>query len=92
MFNLDFFLIYFLLKKNELRKRKISEYCISNALKEISDKDYIDVLKNIINKKAKLIKNANTFVYKNKLAEYAVSKGYENNLVWEQIEIFIKLK
>ncbi|OIP02377.1 MAG: hypothetical protein AUJ97_05965 [Bacteroidetes bacterium CG2_30_32_10] len=78
--------------KNELRKRKISEYCISNALKEISDKDYIDVLKNIINKKAKLIKNANTFVYKNKLAEYAVSKGYENNLVWEQIEIFIKLK
>jgi len=76
--------------KGELRKRKISEYCVSIALREIPDSEYTDTLKNIIKKKAKLIKNGNKYIYKNKLADYAVSKGYESNLVWEEIEKFIK--
>ncbi len=72
--------------KIELKKRKLSDYCINAALKDIPENEYLEMLKKLILKKAKLTKNTNTYVYKNKLAEFAISKGYENNLVWEVIE------
>ena len=68
--------------KNELKKRKLSEYCITNAIREIPDNDYINSLKKLIQKKAEFIKDTDTYIYKNKLAEYAISKGYESDLVW----------
>jgi regulatory protein len=68
--------------KNELKKRKLSEYCITNAIREIPDNEYINSLKKLIQKKAKFIKDTDTYIYKNKLAEYAISKGYESDLVW----------
>src|SRR5687768_3557025 len=67
--------------KLELKKRKISEYCIRQAMKEIDEADYRKTLKKILTeagKKAGKSKNA-----RYKVAQYAVSRGYENELVWE---------
>ncbi len=72
--------------KVELKKRKISEFCISKALKEISDDEYLETLRKLIQKKAKLIAKTNSYVFKNKLISYAASKGYENDLAWEITE------
>jgi regulatory protein len=69
--------------KNELKKRKLSDYCINKALNEIADNEYFDTLKKLIQKKEKLIKHTDTYIYKNKLAGYAISKGYERDLIWE---------
>jgi regulatory protein len=71
--------------KIELKKRKISEYCIKLAMKEINDEAYIETLKILIRKKAKEIKTKNKLANNYKLAQYAISRGFEADLVWDEI-------
>ncbi len=69
----------------ELKARKISEYCIKKALKEIDEDDYIQTLDNIIYKKSGALKVKNTIAKKMKLATYGMSRGYEQDLVWSAV-------
>lgn len=69
--------------KLELKRRKISEYCIRAAMKEIDEDDYIETIKLLIEKKAKLIKGAKPFVRDYKIVQYVASRGFEQNLIWE---------
>jgi regulatory protein len=71
--------------KTELKKRKITEYCINKALSEIDRKEYYKTLKEIISKKEKEIKEKNDLKRKNKLSQYAISRGFEPELVWDVI-------
>lgn len=66
----------------ELKKRNVSEYCIQKGLQEIEDKDYSKTLKEIIQDK---LKGKSTITMKYKAAQYALSRGYEPELVWEII-------
>lgn len=70
---------------NELKFRDISAYTIKVALKEISEIDYAETLTKIAVKKLATIKEANTFKKKNKLSTFLISKGYENQLVYEVV-------
>ena len=65
-----------------LRAKSVSAYCIQKGLEEIDEKEYIDALKKIISKKSALVHEKNERAKKNKVAEFAVGKGYESNLVW----------
>ena len=67
----------------ELKKHKISTYCINKALTSIDSDEYIKSLKEIIEKKAKSITEKNMFKKNYKIATYAISKGFENELVKE---------
>ncbi len=67
----------------ELKKRKISEYCIKSAMQEINDTDYIKTLKQLIAKKSKEIKGGKLQVRNYKIAQYIASKGFEQNLIWD---------
>jgi regulatory protein len=69
--------------KIELKKRKISEYCIRQAMKEISEKEYSTTLKQLIEKKSKEIKDKKPEVRKYKIAQYIISRGFEGDLVWD---------
>ena len=64
----------------ELQKRKISDYCINKA---IDEDDYDKTLEKTILKKAKEIDEKDKFILKNKLAKYAISKGFESEMVWQ---------
>lgn len=69
----------------ELKKRNISEIFISNGLREIDEKDYLNELeKQYIKYKAK-IKEENHFKKTKKIASFLINKGYESNLVWERL-------
>ena len=72
--------------KLELKKRKISDYCIKKAMQEIDDKDYIKTLKEIIAKKSKEIKGGKTQVRNYKIAQYAASRGFESDLIWDLLK------
>jgi len=72
--------------KNELRKRKLSEFCIASGLKEIVQEEYTKTLEILLLKKAKLIKKTADYILRNRLATYAISKGYEHDLVWKTLE------
>ncbi len=67
----------------ELKKRKISEYCIKKAMQEISDSDYVATIKQLIAKKSKDIKGGKPQVRNYKIAQYIASKGFEQNIIWD---------
>ncbi len=73
----------------QLTARKISEYNINRALKDIDEKDYAITLKALIKKKAATLKGLTPFEKRNKLARFLISKGYESELVWDVLnELF----
>ena len=70
---------------NELKKKHISDVCITNGLEEINDIEYLEELNNIYLKRKNSIKEKNHFIKKNKIATYLINKGYESNLVWDKL-------
>jgi len=69
--------------RRELKFRKISEYCIKQGLFEISDDDYLETLKNVIERRGRKFSTPTTPAQRYKIAQYAISRGFESNLVWE---------
>ena len=69
--------------KQELKQKRVSEYCLKKALAQIDEAEYINTLKKIIESKRKLIKEPNKIKLQFKLMNYALSKGYEKDLVFD---------
>jgi len=67
----------------ELKFRKISEYNIKTALKEISEEDYFAKLDFIASKKLLSITETNIYKKRKKLADYLLYRGWESHLVYE---------
>ncbi len=74
----------------ELEWRNITPYCIKGALTEIDEEDYLKALRQLIEKKASLIEEENVFVKRDKLAGYAIQKGFEPELVWGVVRDIIR--
>lgn len=72
--------------KIELKRHKISDYCIKKAMQEIDEKYYIKTLKDIITKKFKENSKGKPQVRNYKVAQYAMSRGFEGDLIWEEIK------
>ena len=70
----------------ELKKRKISDYCIRKGMLEIEESDYLKILKEIIAKKLKETNKGKIQIRNYKAAQYAISRGFESDLVWENIK------
>ncbi len=71
--------------RQELKMRGVSEYCLKAGMSEIDDEDYIQTLAEILEKKSKEIKESNPLKRKQKLVSYALSKGFEADLVFDLI-------
>ena len=78
--------------KQQLKFRKISDYCIRKGMAEIDADDYEKTLKKLTNKKLLELKSErNQQVKKSKAYKFMIQKGYERDLVLAQItEIFKK--
>ena len=74
--------------KQELHRRGLSDYSIKEGMKEIGDAAYLTGLKELLAKKKLLLDRTETdkFKLKQKLARFALGKGYESELVWKAIE------
>ena len=71
----------------ELKFRKISEYCIKQGLLEISDAEYLETLKHVTEKQSQQLKSEKKSPLKQrKIASYVISRGFESDLVWENIK------
>ncbi|MBC7695461.1 MAG: RecX family transcriptional regulator [Burkholderiales bacterium] len=69
--------------KQELKQKRVSEYCLKKALQQIDEIVYLTTLKKIMEIKRKLIKEKSPIKLKFKLMNYALSKGYEKDLVFD---------
>ena len=71
--------------KLALKQKKVSDYCIRKALEEISSRDYQKTLSKILSDKSKEVTEKNPLKRKYKIAQYAISKGFEPEMVWEMV-------
>ena len=71
--------------KQELKIRDVSAYSIKAAMTEIDGDEYISVLSHLIAKKERTTTFKNQFDKKKKLTDYALSKGYEYEMIAEII-------
>jgi len=67
--------------KQGLKFKKVSEPLIKKALKGISEDDYIKMLQAVIQKKEALLTEKEPYKRRYKLQQYALSRGYENDLI-----------
>lgn len=69
-----------------LKQKRISEYCIRKGLAEIDGDEYLRTLQKVIADKSRTISEKNPQKRNYKLAQYAMSRGFEGDLVWELIK------
>ena len=62
-----------------LKKKNISPYCIKKGLSEIDEREYLDTLQTLIEKKTPLIKSKSNFDFRKKLSNYLIQKGFSFN-------------
>ena len=72
--------------KRELKQKRVSEYCIKKAMLEIDEDDYIATLHEIFEKRLKIISEPNEFQTNGNLAKYAISRGFESDIVWREVK------
>ena len=71
--------------KQGLKQHMISENCVKKGMAEIDPEEYYATLQNLISKKRDSLKEKDPYTLKNKLARYAMGKGFEHDLTWEAI-------
>lgn len=74
--------------KHELKRKKISPYCIQKAINQIDDDEYLNMLIQLIQKKSEKITVENRFSRYSKLLQYATFKGFEHDLIKDVIDEF----
>jgi len=70
----------------ELKQKRVSDYCIQKAIKEISDKEYGKTLEKLAKEKYASLKNEQYPVRKKKTMDYLMQKGFEFELIKPTVE------
>jgi len=71
--------------KQGLKLKQVPDKMIQKALKSIDEDDYLLSLKQILEKKSNLLTEKDSFKRRYLLSRYAASKGYESDLIADQI-------
>jgi regulatory protein len=72
--------------KQGLKLKKVSDVLIKKALSSINYDDYLETLRIIIEKKAALLNEGNAYKRRYKLQQYALSRGFEGDLITEVLK------
>ncbi|MCU0418531.1 MAG: RecX family transcriptional regulator [Cyclobacteriaceae bacterium] len=72
--------------ERELQQHGLSPNCIGRGLKELDPRDYAQTLRTLLAKKLKSTPAPSPYARKNKVARYAIGKGYEPELVWRILQ------
>jgi regulatory protein len=76
--------------KYELKQKKISEYCIEKALKQINETDYLKVLEKLCRLKYASLRSDQHLIRKKRTIDYLVQKGFEMTHVINTVNGFTK--
>lgn len=73
---------------NNLKFKKVSEYCINKGLEEIDSEEYYNNLLSLLEKQIRQYsrKNLNGYQLKSKLYQFAAGKGYESEVISMALE------
>ena len=72
--------------KHALKQKQINDYCIRKALEQIEDQNYLNLLRELCEKKARSLKSEkNSYVRKRKLQTFLLQRGFESDLIKEEL-------
>lgn len=69
-----------------LEARGLTPNCIKLGLKEIEEDRYVQTLTELVEKKSQQTVETDLFVRRDKVARFAIQKGFEPELVWRVIK------
>ncbi|SEO09532.1 regulatory protein [bacterium A37T11] len=69
--------------KQGLKTKSVPDKLIAQALASIDPSEYVATLKELLQKKAKTVHEANAYKRKAKLVNFALAKGYESDLIFD---------
>jgi len=69
--------------KQGLKQKQVPDKLIKKALEAIDKSDYYATLENLLRKKAATTHETNDFKRRHKLQQYAMGRGFENELITE---------
>ena len=69
--------------KQALKLKKVPEVLIKKALQTIDAEAYTEKLEQILQKKATNLSEKDTYKRRYKLQQYAISRGFENDLIFD---------
>ena len=71
---------------NELEAKGLTKNCIQLGLKEIDQTEYQQTLERLLKKKSAAVHKDDDYVRRDKIARYAIQRGFEPELVWRWIK------
>ncbi|MGL4599810.1 MAG: regulatory protein RecX [Bacteroidia bacterium] len=71
----------------ELKRRKLSDYCIRKGMEEIDERAYMNTLRKLADEKKRLTKEKHPLKKKYAIMRFLASKGYETDLIREVVEL-----
>jgi len=71
---------------HELDAKGLTKNCIQLGLKEIDQTEYEKTLETLLKKKSAAVHEDDEYVRRDKIARYAIQKGFEPELVWRWIK------
>ena len=72
--------------KNELKARKISDYLVTKALKEIPAEEYEMTFETLAEKHWETITEKNDLKKRKKFCDYLLRKGWESERIYEKVK------
>ena len=76
--------------KYELKQKRVSDYSIKKALKQIDEEDYMKVINKLAKEKYASLKSEQYLIRKKKTMDYLLQKGFESELIKRAAERIIK--
>jgi len=73
-----------------LKLHKVSGVIIKKAIESLNPEAYGETIRVLIRKKEALVKEPDLFIKRKKVANYLISKGYEGDIIWDEIMYLIK--
>lgn len=71
---------------NELKFRDISKRNIDNALKEISEEEYLETFNKLSENQWENVRESNVLKKRKKVCDYLLRKGYESDLIYAKVK------
>jgi regulatory protein len=73
-----------------LESKGLTKNCIKAGLSEIDERDYLNTIEALLNKKLESVDEPNVFIKREKVSNYLIQKGFEPDLVWTKVKESIK--
>jgi len=69
-----------------LKLKRVSDICIKRSLDLLNEEEYLNTIYELLYQRYISMKDENTYIKNAKSAKYLIGKGFESELVWQQIK------